>query len=272
MVIGHHELHVPEASGAQALQKGRPEGPIFGVAHVYAQDLSVPGGRHAGHHHYGTRHHPALHPSLHVGGVAEQIGKAHVPEGSGAERFQVLVELSADPAHLGLRHPRGRPERLDQVVDLAGGHPVDIRLHDHGEQGPVDAPAPLQDGGEEAAPSELGDGQVHIPCLGGEHTSPMPVALGRAAIAALVRSGPDGFGRFHLDEGLKHELHRAADLVDIAAGTERVEKCIGVKISLGHRGDLLCRALLGTRRGSLRWSTTWWTPPNYTTSGDANLI
>ena len=64
--------------------------------------------------------------------------------------------------------------------------------------------------------------------------------------------------------------HRAADLVDVATGTERVEQCVGVKISLGHRGDLLCRALLGTRRGSLRWSATWWTPPNYTTSGDAN--
>ena len=62
-----------------------------------------------------------------------------------------------------------------------------------------------------------------------------------------------------------------ADLVDVAAGAERVEQLIGVKLFMGHRGDLLCRALLGTRRGSLRWSATWWTRSTYTTSRDANL-
>ena len=88
VVIGDHELHLSEALGPAGLQKGRPKGPVLGVAHVDAQDLSVPGGRHTGDHHHCPRDHPALHPALHVGGVTEQIGEPHVSEGPGAERLR----------------------------------------------------------------------------------------------------------------------------------------------------------------------------------------
>ena len=65
-----------------------------------------------------------------------------------------------------LEIPAFDPEGLDQVVDRPGGDPVDVGLHDHGVEGLVDAPAGLEDGGEEAALAELGDGQLHVAGLG----------------------------------------------------------------------------------------------------------
>ena len=45
VVVGDDELDPDEAPGPQPLEERRPEGPVFGVAHVDAQHLSVPVGR-----------------------------------------------------------------------------------------------------------------------------------------------------------------------------------------------------------------------------------
>ena len=71
----------------------------------------------------------------------------------------------ADPRHLGLGDPRFDPERLDQVVDLSGGDPVDVGLHDDCVEGLVDPPAALENRGEEAPLPELGDLSSTSPAL-----------------------------------------------------------------------------------------------------------
>ena len=89
--------------------------------------------------------------ALHVGGVGEDVGEAHVVERAVPERLQVAVEVGADAADLALGDARCRAERLDQVVDLASADAVDPGPHDHRVQGPVDAAPPLQKAREERA-------------------------------------------------------------------------------------------------------------------------
>jgi hypothetical protein len=112
---------------------------------------------------------------------------------------------------------------------------VHVGLHDHGEQGPVDAPAPLQDGGEEAPPPQLGDPQLHVAGLGGQQALPGAVALVGALPAALVAAGPDHLAGLGLDEGLEHELHALADHVDVPAGADRIQQVGNVRLGKGHR-------------------------------------
>jgi hypothetical protein len=60
-----------------------------------------------------------------------------------------MVEVGADPRDLAPADAAVGTERADQVVDLAGDDPVQIRLHDHREQRLVDPAAPFQQRGEE---------------------------------------------------------------------------------------------------------------------------
>jgi hypothetical protein len=85
-----------------------------------------------------------VHPGLAVGGVQEGVRKNGVVQRPFLERGQFGVEFAADPRHLRLRDPAVRTEGFDQVIDRTGRDPMHIRLHHHGEQGPVDTPAPLQ--------------------------------------------------------------------------------------------------------------------------------
>ena len=84
VVIGDDELDTAEAPGAQALEKGGPKGPVLGVAHLDAEHLSVPVAGDPGRHDDRSRDHPAAHPALHVGGVAEDIGEPRHGPGAGA--------------------------------------------------------------------------------------------------------------------------------------------------------------------------------------------
>ena len=98
----------------------------------------------------------------------------------------------------------------------------------------------------------------------------MPVAPVLAIARALVGRGADHRRHLGFDERLKDELDALADQIDVAAGAERVEQFIGIKLLLGHRCDLLVVSCW-TRRESLRWSTTWWILcANYTNSRDSN--
>jgi hypothetical protein len=123
-----------------------------------------------------------VHPALQVGGVQEDVRELDVGEAPGPEGGHLGVQLPADPAHLGLGDPAVHPEGRHQVVDLPGRHAVDVGLHDHGEQGPVDPPPPFQQGREERALAELRDLQLQVAGLGRQRPGPVPVALGRAAL------------------------------------------------------------------------------------------
>jgi hypothetical protein len=60
-----------------------------------------------------------------------------------------------------------------------------------------------------------------------------------------VRSGADHRGRLGFDQCLQDELDALADQIDVFAGAQHVEQCIGVKIKLGHRCDLLVVSVKG---------------------------
>ena len=188
-------------------------------------------------------------------------------EGPVPELLELLVERRADAAHLGLGDARGRSERLYQVIDLSGGHPVHVGLHDHGVQSPVDAPAALEERGEERPLPQLGDPQLHVAGRGGQEPGPVPVALGVAVLGALVASSPDRGCGLSLDELLEDPLKRAPDAFCELARLDRVEQFGQVRLGEGHRGLLSCSAR-NTPRFTPVAHRSGGPPPIYTTPRD----
>ena len=212
---------------------------VLAVAHGQSEHLTVAVGRHPGGDHDGLGHHPGPVMSLDVGGVEEHVGKLDVVQAPLPELAHGHVELGADAADLALGHPGVDAQRHHQVVDLAGRHAVHERLHDHRPQGPVDTPTGLEEGGEEAAVAQLGDGQLHVAGLGRQQSGAAAVAVGGAIVVALVGSGADHLRQLQVDEGLQHELHGLAHEVEVSAGAEGVEKVGQGRLVKGHRGVLL---------------------------------
>ena len=60
------------------------------------------------------------------------------------EHPDLLVQAAAEPGHLVLGEASDA-QLLDQPVHLARGHPVDVGLLDHRDQGLFGPPAPLQE-------------------------------------------------------------------------------------------------------------------------------
>ena len=137
------------AAGLERPQERGPEGPVLAVADGEAEDLAAAVGAHSGGDHHGLGDHPAVDPSLAVGGVHEHIGEALPGQRAVLDGADLAVQVGADPADLALADAAVGPERPDQVVDLAGAHPMQVGLHDDGEQGLVDPAAPFQQRGEE---------------------------------------------------------------------------------------------------------------------------
>src|SRR5436305_12090769 len=63
----------------------------------------------------------------------------------------------------------------------------------------------------------------------------MAVALVGAGLGALVGFGADLGGQLGLDQGLEHQLHAAANDVDVAASVQCVEQLGQVRLIEGHR-------------------------------------
>ena len=140
-----------------------------------------------------------------------------------------------------------------------GRDPVDVGLHDDGVEGLVDASAGLEDGREEAAAAQLGDGQLHVAGLGGEHPRAVPVALVGAVIAALVAPGTDQGRHFGLDQLLADQADRFSDQIEPFARLEGGEQLGQDRLVKGHRCVLLWCVRTGTHRGSRRWPPYGWT-------------
>jgi hypothetical protein len=121
-----------------------------------------------------------------------------------------------------------------EIVDLPRGDPVDVGLHDHGEQGTVDPAPTLQDGGEEAALAELRDLQIHVPGLGRQQPVPGAVPLGGPGVCPLEAVGPDPSGRLRINQGLEHQGHALAHDVDVAASADGGQQFVEVSIGDGH--------------------------------------
>jgi len=239
VVVADHELDAREPSGPEALEETGPERPVLGVADGDSQHLAVPVGGDAGGDHHRSRHDTPVDASLDAGGVGEHVGELDVVQRPVPEGVEVPVELGADAGHLAAADPRRNTEGGDQVIHLPCGDAVDVGLHDHGEQGPVDAAPPFEQRREERPGPQLGDLQLEVPGGGGQQTLAVPVALGGAGIAPLVRAGADHRGRFGFDQLVENPLERRADRVGHLPRLERGEQLGQVRISEGHRRGLL---------------------------------
>ena len=153
----------------------------------------------------------------------------------GAERADDLVELSADPGHLGLGDAGVGAERDHEIVDAAGGDAVDVGLHHHRIQGLVDPAAGFENAGEERALPQLRDPQLDVAGLGRQQLRAGAVAFGHSVLAAFVAVGADNPGGFELDQLLQHGADRLADHVNAVAGAERVQQLRQGRLGQGHR-------------------------------------
>jgi hypothetical protein len=100
---------------------------------------------------------------------------------------------------------------LNQIVDLARGHAMQIGLHDHREQSLIHPTAPIQQGGEERPGAQLRDPQPQITRRRGQDPRSRTVALVGARRGVLPRPGADGGRQFGLDQCLVHRFGRDPD-------------------------------------------------------------
>jgi len=118
VVVGDHRLDPGEPAGSQRAQERRPEGTILGVTEVDTEHLTIAGGGSPGGHDDGSGDDPTADAALDEGGIDEHVRELDVIEPAGAERFEVVVELDADPRHLRLRDAGLQTEGLDEVIHL----------------------------------------------------------------------------------------------------------------------------------------------------------
>ena len=133
-VVGGGDLEPPFAQGPQ--DKDDPEVDRLGVPQGHAQDLAAAFGRHAGGHHQRPADHPPAHPHVQVRGVDEDVGEPGAVQAAGQELVHALVDVLADPRDRRARDAGLVAQGPHEVVDLAGGDPLDPRGADHGASGP----------------------------------------------------------------------------------------------------------------------------------------
>ena len=104
------------------------------------------------------------------------------------------------------------------------GHAAHVRLDHHREQRPVDATSPLKDRGEEAAPPQLADPQLHVAGLGRQQPGRGAVALVRARVRPLVALGADHLGGLRFDERLEHHPDAASTHIAVAACADGLQQ------------------------------------------------
>jgi hypothetical protein len=97
---------------------------------------------------------------------------------------------------------------------------VDVCLDDDGVKGLVDAAAAFEQAGEEAAGADLGDRQVQVPGLRGQHLVAVTVAPGRTGLGVLPGLRADVGGGLGLDEFLQDPLGQDPDQLDSVGRTQ----------------------------------------------------
>jgi hypothetical protein len=229
--VGDGQLDADQPALDEAAQEVGPEGLGLGLADIDREDLAAAALMDAVGDHQRLVDHPAAVADLLELRIKEQVRVAALQR-TRPERLDVLVELLADAADLGLADPQ--PEALDELVDAAGRDAADIGLLDHAQQRLLGALARLEDAREIAAPADLGDLQLDLPRARVPAPGPIAVAMRRAIIGpALAAIGADQLGDL--------ELHQLC-----GDGLDRLADHIGVLIEQHLPDDLLDRHPVGT--------------------------
>ena len=98
VLVRDDQLHAGEAPGAQGAQEATPEGLVFGVADVEAQDLPAPVGSDPGGDDHGLGGHVVVVADVQVGGVQEDVGES----GWSSRRVRKAPTASSRPAQMRL--------------------------------------------------------------------------------------------------------------------------------------------------------------------------
>lgn len=100
--------------------------------------------RHSRRHDQRLRHHVGTDANLAESRIGEHVRKLGVGQRALAERGHFVVEAGADAGDLGLGNARGHAKGVDEVIDRARGHSVNVGLHHHCVQGLVDTAASFE--------------------------------------------------------------------------------------------------------------------------------
>ena len=215
-------LEVGVGLAFRAAVEFRPEGLTLTVAHLEAQQLPAPVLVHAhGDDDSALAYLLSLaQPPLEVGGIEVDVGVAAALRRPAQECLHLLVDLLTDTAHLRLGDAALGAQRRHQGIHLAGRHPTDVGLHDHGVQGLIHPAAGLKDRGKEAAGTQFGELQREIAHLGGQSAGPIAVAIAEPLLGALMAVSTEEGGNLQLDQLLQASCGQLGDQFPGAAAIE----------------------------------------------------
>ena len=229
------EADAAQAAGPQRPEELAPERLRLGLADVKADHLAPAALVHGvGDHQALLAHGAALSDLLDLA-VEPHVGVAALKRAL-AEHAHLLIEATAQPRDLILRHPRD-PELLDEAVDLARAHAVDIGLLDDGHERLLGALAWLQEAREVAPRAQLRDRQLDLAGARLPRPRPIAVALRDPIRRDLPELGPDLAGDLRLHQLGHHPRNALTHDIDVLATHQLVDHLrSGHPPVLGHRG------------------------------------
>ena len=243
MLIGHAQAHPGEAALAQGAQEQHPEGLGLDLTDIQADHLPATGLMDRVRDHQRLRVHMATVADLDDLRVQPQI-RMRALQRPLAERLDLIVQRPAHRADAVLAHAMDA-ELLDEPVDLARRHAVDVGLHHDRHDRLLTTPPRLKKRREVRARPLLGDLQLDLTDPRLPPTRPVAVAMRHPIGGHLAMPGTD----LRRDLGV-HQLrcdHRHRLLEEIA-----------VLIKQGPANELLRRhALRVGHRGAFLSSIDW---------------
>jgi hypothetical protein len=122
--VGDDELHAAQAAAGELAQELHPERLGLRGPDVHAENPAPTVCVDADRDDHRHRDDAPVPADLQIGRVDPEVGPVALRRPI-EERRDPLVDLSAEPAHLALRHA-AHAERLHEVVDRAGRYAVDV--------------------------------------------------------------------------------------------------------------------------------------------------
>ncbi|CDK01732.1 hypothetical protein MIC448_820029 [Microbacterium sp. C448] len=224
---------------AQAAEELRPEIGGLRVTQRHPEDLPASLTGDAGRDDEGLGDDTAAVADIEVGGVQEQVREPSVIDPAREELLHGFVDLTADPRHRRPGDAGVVAQRPDQLIDLAGGHPVDPGLTDHRVERLVDPTTRVQQRREERPLPQLRNLQVDLPGRSGEGLRAGAVTPGRAFRGALMRARADLHGRFRVDQILQPGLQHPAEHIgmgEVGIVEDFADQGRQGRLVVGHRG------------------------------------
>jgi hypothetical protein len=116
--VADDELDTGETTASKTLQELGPEGRVLGVADGDPEQSTTDILSDTGGDDDSATNDASTHAGRDIGGVAEQVGKTQVRQGTRAKGDHLLVQLRADPRHLGLGDAGANAERITRSSTL----------------------------------------------------------------------------------------------------------------------------------------------------------